>query len=98
MTKDKLLVQKAINKTGGAAALAKLINAEIDVINKKLPHDKKIRHTYSQQINNWIHRDNGIAPTHVLAFSKVTGDSCHDLRPDVFPEPANDPTNHPQIA
>ncbi len=98
MLEHKKLITKAIKDAGSLAELVRLINNEVDTINKNLPEDMKIRHTYSTQISNWINRDTGVAPTHVYAFSKVVGCSCHDLRPDVFPLAANDPSNQQQLA
>lgn len=98
MSKHKNLITKAIKDAGSLAELVRLINSRVDVINKNLPSDMQIRHTYSTQISNWINRDAGVAPTHVLAFSQVAGCSCHDLRPDVFPPAANDSSNQQSIA
>lgn len=98
MSEHKKLITKAIKDAGSLAELVRLINAKVDVINSNLPVDMQIRHTYSTQISNWINRDNGIAPTHVYAFSQVVGCSCHDLRPDVFPLAANDSSNQQSIA
>lgn len=98
MSEHKKLITKAIKDAGSLAELVRLINNKVDTINKNLPEDMKIRHTYSTQISNWINRDTGVAPTHVYAFSQVVGCSCHDVRPDVFPAPANDPSNQQQLA
>tara|TARA_R110000850_G_scaffold243755_2_gene368607 strand:- start:832 stop:1149 length:318 start_codon:yes stop_codon:yes gene_type:complete len=98
MLKHKNLIIKAIKDVGSLAELVRLINSRVDVINENLPSDMKIRHTYSTQVSNWINRDAGVAPTHVLAFSQVAGCSCHDLRPDVFPPAANDPSNQQHLA
>ena len=99
MSKHKQIIITAIERAGSLAELVRQINAQVDVINLNLPADMKIRHTYSTQISNWINRDVGVAPTHVLAFSRVAGCSCHELRPDVFPEAAcNDHCAQPKIA
>lgn len=98
MSKHKNLITKAIKDAGSLAELVRLINSRVDDINENLPSDMKIRHTYSTQVSNWVNRDAGVAPTHVLAFSQVAGCSCHDLRPDVFPPAANDPSNQQSIA
>lgn len=98
MSNHKKLIVDAIKKSGSLAELVRQINEQVDVINLNLPEDMQIRHTYSTQINNWINRDVGVAPTHVLAFSQVAGCSCHDLRPDVFPDACNDHCAQPKLA
>lgn len=98
MSNPKTIIVKAIKDAGSLAELVRLINAEVDVINQALPDDMKISHTYSSKVNNWLNRDIGVAPTHVLAFSRVAGFSCHDIRPDVFPPAANDPSNQQDLA
>jgi len=89
MLNHKKLITKAINDAGSLAELVRLINIKVDVINQSLPEYMKISHAYSSKVNNWLNRDIGVAPTHVLAFSQVVGCSCHDVRPDVFPVAAN---------
>jgi len=98
MSYHKKLITKAIQDAGSLAELVRLINTKVDVINQTLPDDMKISHTYSSKVNNWLNRDIGVAPTHVLAFSQVAGCSCHDVRPDVFPVAANDSSNQQDLA
>lgn len=98
MSNRKQLIIKAIKDAGSLAELVRLINSKIDIINQSLPNEMKISHTYSSKVNNWLNRDIGVAPTHVLAFSQVVGCSCHEVRPDVFPAAANDPSNQQDLA
>ena len=98
MSNHKKLIAKAIKDAGSLAELVRLINSKVDVINQGLPNEMQISHTYSSKVNNWLNRDMGVAPTHVLAFSQVVGCSCHDVRPDVFPTAANDPSNQQDLA
>lgn len=98
MSKHKKLITQAIKDAGSLAELVRRINIKIDVINNNLPTDMQIRHTYSTQVTNWVNRDAGVSPTHVVALSQVVGCDCHDLRPDVFPVAANDSSNQQSIA
>lgn len=50
------------------------------------------------QVSVMVNRDKKASITYAAKISEVTGVPCHELRPDIFPAPANDPTNHPQTA
>lgn len=54
--------------------------------------------TKQQNVWQWLNRDGRASARYVAKISEVTCIPCHELRPDIFPAPANDPTNHPQSA
>ncbi|PLT21536.1 transcriptional regulator [Psychrobacter sp. MES7-P7E] len=87
---DKLLspleaLQKAVETAGGQTELAKSID----------PNQEKLK---QQNIWNWLNRDKKTSAKWVVKVSQATGVSCHELRPDIFPEPANDPSNQQDLA
>lgn len=47
----------------------------------------------ASQISSMVNRDKKASAKWVAKISEVTGVSCHELRPDIFPAPANDPSN-----
>lgn len=49
-------------------------------------------------ISVMLTRDKKTSVKWVAKISEVTGISCHELRPDIFPEPANDPSNQQDLA
>ena len=52
----------------------------------------------SSHISSMVNRDKRASVKWVAKISEVTGISCHELRPDIFPEPANDDSIEPQSA
>lgn len=54
--------------------------------------------TKQQNVWQWLNRDGRASARYVAKISEVTCIPCHELRPDIFPAPANDPANHPQSA
>lgn len=75
-------LNKAIELAGGNSELGKKIG---------LPEN-------SSHISVWRTRDKKAGATYVARISEVTGIPCHELRPDIFPPPANESTNSPNIA
>lgn len=51
---------------------------------KKLGIDKP------QNISVWVNRDKKAPAKYVAKISEVTGVPCYELRPDIFPVPANE--------
>ena len=49
-------------------------------------------------ISVMLTRDKKASVKWVAKISEVTGIPCHELRPDIFPEPANDPSNQQDLA
>lgn len=49
-------------------------------------------------ISVMLTRDKKTSVKWVAKISQATGVSCHELRPDIFPEPANDPSNQQDLA
>lgn len=52
----------------------------------------------ASQISSMVNRDKKASAKWVAKISEVTGVSCHELRPDIFPAPANDPSNQQDLA
>ena len=52
----------------------------------------------ASQISSMVNRDKKASAKWVAKISEVTGVSCHELRPDIFPAPANDPSNQQELA
>ncbi|WP_201555806.1 transcriptional regulator [Psychrobacter sp. 72-O-c] len=52
----------------------------------------------ASQISSMLNRDGKCSTKYVVKVSQVTGVPCHELRPDVFPEPANDASNQQDLA
>lgn len=52
----------------------------------------------ASNINVMVNRDKKASPKYVAKISEVTGVPCYELRPDIFPAPANDDSNAPDIA
>lgn len=59
---------------------------------------EKIGCKNASHIGVMLSRDKKASLTYVLKISEVTGIPCHELRPDIYPAPANDPSNQPDIA
>lgn len=78
-------LQKAVNKAGGQTELAKLID----------PDQKKVK---QQNVWVWLNRDKKTSAKWVAKVSQATGVPCHELRPDIFPIPANDSSNQQELA
>ena len=43
-----------------------------------------------QNVSNWVNRDKKAPAKYVAKISEVTGVPCYELRPDIFPVPANE--------
>lgn len=43
-----------------------------------------------QNVSNWVNRDKKASAKYVAKISEVTGVPCYELRPDIFPAPANE--------
>ena len=43
-----------------------------------------------QNVSNWVNRDKKASAKYVAKISEVTGVPCYELRPDIFPVPANE--------
>ena len=78
-------LQNAINIAGGQTALATLLDSELDSVKQ-------------QNVWQWLNRDKKASAKWVAKISEVTGVSCHELRPDIFPEAANDPSIQQDLA
>lgn len=52
----------------------------------------------ASQISSMVNRDKKASIKWAAKISQATGVPCHELRPDVFPAPANDPSNQPVSA
>ena len=75
-------LQKAIDIAGGQANLSKKIGLSRTASN----------------IGVMIFRDKKASAKYVAKISEVTGVPCHELRPDIFPMPANDASNQQDLA
>lgn len=58
----------------------------------------KIINTRQQNVWTWLNRDKKCSATYVAKVSEVTGVPCYELRPDIFPAPANDAVIQPKQA
>lgn len=81
-TPELLALQRAIDIAGGQAELSAKIG---------------LKRT-SSNIGVMVSRDRKASARYVAKISGVTGVPCHELRPDIFPEPANDDSIEPQLA
>lgn len=81
----KEALQNAINIAGGQTALASLLDSDLDSVKQ-------------QNVWQWLNRDQKASAKWVAKISEVTGVSCHELRPDIFPQAANDPSNQQDLA
>lgn len=52
----------------------------------------------ASQISSMLNRDGRCSAKYVLKVSNLTKVPCYQLRPDLYPEPANDPINQPESA
>lgn len=43
-----------------------------------------------QTVSVWVNRDKRASARYAAKISQATGVPCHELRPDIFPAPAND--------
>jgi len=77
-----MALQKAIDIAGGQADLSKKIG---------------LKRTASN-VGVMVSRDKKASAKYVAKISEVTGVPCHELRPDIFPEPANDCSNQQDLA
>ncbi len=78
-------LQKAVDIAGGQTELVKLVDPEQENLKQ-------------QNIWTWLNRDQKTSAKWVVKISQATGVSCHELRPDIFPEPLNDPSNQQDLA
>lgn len=78
-------LQKAVDIAGGQTELVRLVDPEQESLKQ-------------QNIWTWLNRDHKTSAKWVVKVSQATGVSCHELRPDIFPEPANDDSIEPQSA
>ncbi len=65
---------RAVEIAGSAAELSEKIGLERTASN----------------VNVMVNRDKKASAKYVAKISEVTGVRCHELRPDIFPAPAND--------
>ena len=54
--------------------------------------------TKQQNVWQWLNRDGKASARYVAKISSTTNVPCHELRPDIFPAPANDPSNQQDLA
>ena len=54
--------------------------------------------TRQQNVWQWLNRDGKASALYVAKISAKTNVPCHELRPDIFPAPANDPSNQQDLA
>lgn len=85
--------------------MSKKISPELAALNKAVEKAggqarlaEQIGCKWSSQVGVMVNRDKKASAKYVAKISEATGVPCHELRPDIFPAPANDPTNHPQTA
>lgn len=78
-------LQKAVDIAGGQTELVRLVDPEQENLKQ-------------QNIWTWLNRDQKTSAKWVVKVSQATGVPCHELRPDIFPEPANDPSNQQDLA
>lgn len=78
-------LQHAVSIAGGQTELAKAID----------PEQSKLK---QQNIWTWLNRDKKVSAKWAVKVSQATGVPCHELRPDIFPAPANDPSNQQHLA
>ena len=74
-------------------ALQKAIN----VAGSQAQLASKIPSLNPSTISVMLTRDKKASVKWVAKISEVTGIPCHELRPDIFPEPANEPSNQQQL-
>lgn len=67
-------LKKAINIAGGNAELSEKIGLA----------------RTSSNVNVMVNRDKKASAKYVAKISEVTGVPCYELRPDIFPVPANE--------
>ena len=77
-----LALQRAIDIAGGQAELSVKIGLG----------------RTSSNVGVMVSRDKKASAKYVAKISEITGVPCHELRPDIFPAPANDPSNQQQLA
>ncbi|AAZ18334.1 conserved hypothetical protein [Psychrobacter arcticus 273-4] len=54
--------------------------------------------TKQQNVWQWLNRDGKASARYVSKISEKTNIPSYELRPDIFPAPANDPSNQQQLA
>ena len=79
---ELLALNKAIDVAGGQADLSEKIG---------------LKRT-SSNIGIMVNRDKKASAKYAAKISAATGVPLHELRPDIFPEPANDPSNQQDLA
>lgn len=88
-----------MSKTQGTSQMLEALNKAVEIAGGNAELAKKIGlPENSSHISVWRTRDKKASASYVARISAVTGVPCHELRPDIFPAPANDATNQPNIA
>ncbi len=77
-----IALKKAIDIAGGRSELSEKIGLKPN----------------SSNIGVMVSRDKKASAKYVAKISSVTGVPAFELRPDIFPEPANDDLIEPQLA
>jgi DNA-binding transcriptional regulator YdaS (Cro superfamily) len=71
-------IHKAINRLGGATALARAINEH----KPKKPCSRQL-------VEHWQNKGSP-SPHWVILIEKASGIPRHELRPDIYPDPASE--------
>ena len=62
----------------------------IEIAGNRSKLAKQIGIEKPQNVSNWVNRDKKASAKYVAKISEVTGVPCYELRPDIFPVPANE--------
>ena len=62
----------------------------IDIAGNRSKLAQQIGIDKPQHVSVWVNRDKKASAKYVAKISEVTGVPCYELRPDIFPVPAND--------
>lgn len=88
-----------MSKNQDALQMLEALNKAVEIAGGNKELAKKIGLSEnSSHVGVWRTRDKKASASYVAKISEVTGVPCHELRPDIFPAPANDATNSPNIA
>lgn len=80
-------------KTPATPDMLTALNKAVEIAGGNIELAKKIGLGHSpSHISVWLTRDKKASHRYVARISAVTGVPCHELRPDIFPAPANDET------
>lgn len=76
------------------------LNEAIKIVGSQTNLAKVLGIKNASQISSMVNRDKKASAKWVAKISEATGVPCHELRPDIFPEPepANDSSNQQSIA